>query len=159
MRVTVSAHGKFHAFELGRQLSRLGVLNRIITSDPRIVMERGIPLHRAWALPMGEALARVPPALGLANAAAGNQMKARTHDRCAAVLLGSPDVVVAWSSAARYVLEGRARTHGALPILERGSTHIAQQDEVLRDEVRPLRAVRRRRARGCGGGADRVRPR
>jgi glycosyltransferase involved in cell wall biosynthesis len=135
MRVTVSSHGRFHAFHLARQLAQRGALERILTSDPRVWMEPGIPLHRAWALPASEAIARVPrgfPSLG--GLLPWGRLKSRVHDHWAAASLGHPDLVVAWSGAARKVLIA-AKARGSVTILERGSTHIAHQDAILREEA------------------------
>ena len=40
MKVTVSVRGRFHAFDLARELARQRVLERLITPLPRFVAER-----------------------------------------------------------------------------------------------------------------------
>lgn len=135
LRVTVSCHGKFHAFALSRQLAARGALERLLTSDPRVLREPGIPLGRGWTFPLTEVVGRMPSLVPrLAHALPWDRAKAGLHDRWAAAALGHPDLVVAWSGAARRTLLA-AKERGAVTVLERGSTHIAHQDRVLREEA------------------------
>jgi glycosyltransferase involved in cell wall biosynthesis len=135
MRVTVSSHGQFHAFHLARQLQRHGVLERLVTSDPRALMEPGIPVSKVRTFPLSEAVMRLPRRVpSLRDRLPWTRAKSRIHDFWAAGSLGDPDLVVAWSGAARRVILA-AQQRGALTLIERGSTHIAHQDAVLREEA------------------------
>src|SRR5438477_24488 len=59
MRVTISVGGRFHAFDLAAELERLGNLDRLITSYPRIKARPfGIPPEKIRSLLRKEILAR-----------------------------------------------------------------------------------------------------
>ncbi|MFM2152472.1 MAG: D-inositol 3-phosphate glycosyltransferase [Pseudomonadota bacterium] len=144
MRCTVVSHGKFHAFALAGQLHRRGLLEHVVSSDPRVHWQAGVPLHKTRSVPIAEVPLRLGRRLGF-DAGASDRLKRRLFSWSAPHLLGAPDLVVAWSGAARPVLE-RAKERGAVAVVERGCSHMAHQDAVLRVEW-DKRGVR-------GGGID-----
>ncbi|MBL6931621.1 MAG: glycosyltransferase family 4 protein [Rhodospirillales bacterium] len=136
MKVTVSVHGRFHAFELARGLHHRGMLECLQTTYPAFVTRRvlgsDVPLRTA---PWLEAWRRLYPKLKL-----GPQPDlaiARAFGRFAArSIRGSrADLVVGWSSATLEVI-APAHDAGMKVIIERGSTHIVYQTEVLQNEYR-----------------------
>ncbi len=132
MKVTVSVHGRFHAFELADGLHRLGHLDRLLTTYPAFAVRRfvdaGVRLRTA---PWLEVRRRLHDATGLG--AKPDFAIARAFGRFAAgALEPGADVLVGWSSATLEVIPV-ARDLGMKVVVERGSTHIAHQWEVLRD--------------------------
>ena len=113
-RVAVAAHGRFHAFDLARELYRTGNLARLITTYPAFIARRFVPdsasLRTAPALELWrrihDRVALVPnPDPGLAKAFA--RFASRTlPDEC--------DLLVGWSAG---ILEAIA------PARERGIAH------------------------------------
>ncbi len=139
MRVVISVFGRFHAFDVARQLERRGMLQRLVTSMPTFVAARwDIPPARVRSLAAFEALLRVAkkagvverwPALGLPGRVAD------AYDRAVALgLEGGADVVEAWSQSALHTLR-RAKRRGAAAFLKRGSAHIETQRDLLREEA------------------------
>ena len=64
----ISVWGRFHAFDLSRELQRLGGLSALITSYPAYVAEQfGVERSHVRSCPLGEAISRLGrklPALG-----------------------------------------------------------------------------------------------
>lgn len=126
MKVCVSVHGRFHAFELAAGLHRRGALARLLTTYPGFAVRRvsgmTMPVRAAWWLEMRR---RVP---GLAM---DDTALARAFGRFAAAHLpGQADLLVGWSAATLEAISP-ARKMGMKVIIERGSSHIGHQTEVL----------------------------
>ncbi len=126
MKVCVSVHGRFHAFELATGLARAGALAGLLTTYPGFAVRRltgeDLPVRAAWWL---EARRRIS-ALGISDAEL-----ARAFGIFAAANLPTADLLVGWSAATLEAIEP-ARARGMKVVIERGSTHIAHQTEVLR---------------------------
>lgn len=138
MKVTVSVFGRFHAFDMARELERHGVLYRLITSYPKygavrfgISRNRVVSLvrhevaNRAW-FRYGPALLRdridlLPYFCDAFDAAA-----AKHHDDRA-------DVFVGWASKCLHGLL-KARSYGQLAVLDRGSSHCLYAKSMLAEE-------------------------
>lgn len=136
MKVAVSVHGRFHAFELARQLSRHGALQQVMTTYPTFAVRRFVaegmvdsaPGLEAWRRLDGRVPFLPPSQPGLS----------RAFGRFAARRLARDiDLLVGWSSATLEAIPA-ARDRGAAVVLERGSCHIAHQVETLREEYARL---------------------
>jgi glycosyltransferase involved in cell wall biosynthesis len=133
MRVAVSVHGRFHAFDLARGLHGRGYLTQLMTTYPRFAVRRFIPADapvrcfpwlEAWR--RADARSAIVPRSETGLARAYGRLAARHLDP-------SADLLVGWSSATLEAIAA-ARSAGARVIIERGSTHILHQTEVLRRE-------------------------
>lgn len=141
MKVCVSVKGRFHAFDLARELQQLGVLERLITSYPAFAAERfGVDPAKVTAIPAHEILdrlwARVP---GRIRGPLERQLlvQERLHDffdwRVSRILPHDMDVFVGWASLSLRSLR-RAKALGAKTIVERGSSHVQFQENILKEE-------------------------
>ncbi len=136
MSVVVS--GRFWAFDLAAHLHRRGVLHRLVTNYPKFAARRwGIPADRVVSLPgtliASRALSRLSP-----RVAQRNQYRLhRWFAQAAAKKLSGSDLVVAWSSFAEPSI-GWAQEHGVPTLVERGSSHILEQAELLAEEHKIL---------------------
>lgn len=131
MKITVSVHGRYHAFELASGLQERGVLHRLITTYPefavRRVLETRLPVVSA---PMLELRRRIydrtgwggKPDLAIAKGFGG--FAARN-------IPDGTDLLVGWSSATLEAI-APARDAGCKVVIERGSTHIGHQTDVLK---------------------------
>jgi glycosyltransferase involved in cell wall biosynthesis len=137
MKVTISIGGRFHAFDLARQLQRRDMLGRLITSYPKSkVGEWGIDADKIDSLISHELLARgwryIAPRLKLRG-----QPQFLFNDRfdrmAARHIPRATDIFVAWGGMALHGLQ-RAQQLGAKAILERNSTHIVFQRDILAEE-------------------------
>jgi glycosyltransferase involved in cell wall biosynthesis len=129
--------GRFHAFDLAAQLERRGHLHQLVTSYPRFLAARwGIPRSRVSSVLSNELLRRGFERLP-ARLRGRTDRAAAFHDhygrRAARRLWPGADLLVAWSGSALPALR-RARELGMATVVERGSTHIAWQTEILHAE-------------------------
>lgn len=137
MDTTISVFGRFHAFYLARELERRGHLRRVITSYPKVAVGRwGVSrrlVRSLWPLEAGVRLGK-----GLsASVRDGLDLEHRFHgwfERLAARRIpAGTDIFVGWSNTAEAGIK-RAREMGAVTIVERCSSHIVTQGEILREE-------------------------
>lgn len=133
MDVVVSSIGRFHIFNLVRELLRHGRLRRLYTAYPRWKVDSDLLDYTStfpWFLPLEIACGR----LGLEGPRKLlNKVSHITHDRWVARHLPSCDVVVALSLSGLYTLRA-AKERGAMTVCDRGSSHIVYQDEILAEE-------------------------
>ncbi len=141
-QITIVVPGRWHAFELARELEQLGALHRIVTTYPRSRTRRWkIPDEKVVSLPLTLALGKLAWKFGGDSFAMRQQY--RINDlfaRKAACHIGSPDVVHAWSAAAEPSLLA-AKARGIRCILERSSAHMLDQCRLLRQEYESLGLV------------------
>ncbi|MEX2450267.1 MAG: glycosyltransferase family 4 protein [Rhodospirillales bacterium] len=133
-RVFVSVHGRFHAFELSAELARHRVLAGVATTYPTFIARRFLPRDTPlYTAPFLEAARRVYARLPnrLTRAHGLDPWLAERFGRFIAEKLPKDiDVLIAWSGGAKEIIP-RAHERGVKVMLERGSTHIAHQAEVL----------------------------
>ncbi|MBI1381053.1 MAG: glycosyltransferase [Planctomycetaceae bacterium] len=132
MKVTVCVRGRFWAFDLARELERMGALDRLITSSPAALAERfGVSKEHVRALPAYELAARAARRLPTALDRALEAPIAAAFARAAVDHVpAAPEVLVGWSGSSLEPMR-RAKSRGALVVLERGSAHIQTQAEIL----------------------------
>ncbi len=136
MRVTVTVPGKFHAFELAQQLFERGCLEQLITGYPRFkVKEYNLPSEKVIALPLNQliyqAWYRLPPLL---RDLYDPLCRITEHfDHQARRRLKDCDIFVGWAGASLHTLR-QAKSRGAITLVERGSSHILFQQEIMREE-------------------------
>jgi alpha-maltose-1-phosphate synthase len=141
-QITIVVPGRWHAFDLARELEQLGALHRIVTNYPRNRTRRwNIPDEKVVSLPLTLALTKLGGMLGGESFAIRQQF--RINDlfaRKAAHFIGSPDVVHAWSGSAEPTLRA-AKARGIPCVLERSSSHMLEQCRLLRQEYASLGLV------------------
>ena len=138
-RVCVSSITRFHAFSLAEQLQRQGCLERLLVSwfNPKTIAKGyAINPDRVTHNIFFYGIDRLPFKLRpLRRFASDCQwLAAEWYDRWAARKLSSCEVFVGWSSYSLRALR-RAKRLGAVTVLERGSTHIAAQRDLLTAEA------------------------
>ncbi len=134
-QVTIIVPGRWHAFDLARELEQLGALHRLVTNYPKSQTRRwNIPDCKVVSLPVSGVLSRVAYKLGGEAFAMRQQFRINNlFARQAARYLGNPDLVHAWSGAAEPALL-TARARGIPSVLERSSSHMLEQCRLLREE-------------------------
>ena len=136
MNVTISVGGKFHAFELARELEKRGHLERLITSYPKSeTAKSGISKDKTISLLTTEIVSRAWRKLpqGIQKIYNPQYILADRFDKRASRRIGTPDIVVAWSSYGLHTIR-RAKEKGIKTVIERGSSHIAYQTKILQEE-------------------------
>ncbi len=132
MKVWISVHGRFHAFDLAREVFRAGALAGLTTTYPSFLARRHVDRSaNIRVCPWLEAYRRFPLSANpsrrrdIAIAAAFARFSARHLD--------AADIFVGWSGASLEVIP-HARALGMKVVIERGSTHIQHQAAVLEAE-------------------------
>lgn len=136
-KIVISVWGRFHAFDLARELQQCKALSALITSYPRFVVERyGVDRSRIWSRPVSELICRLgqkAPALGRLTRSDLRAKQLFEKSARRALRSVSGDVFVGWSGTSLSLLRD-AKARGMLTILERCSTHIVEQTKLLVDE-------------------------
>ncbi len=136
-KIIVSVWGRFHAFDLARELQQCNALSALITSYPRFVVERyGVDRSRIWSRPISEVICRLgqkAPALGRLTRSDLRAKQLFEKSARRALRSVSGDVFVGWSGTSLSLLRD-AKARGMLTVLERGSSHIVEQSKTLLDE-------------------------
>lgn len=131
-RVAIAVHGRYHAFDLGSELHRAGALVQVATTYPAFAARRFLPAGvrlatapwlEVWRRLSGRLPLVPPPDPGLSKAFA--RFAART-------LPDGANLLVGWSSTTLEAI-APARDRALAVVLERGSTHIGHQTEILAD--------------------------
>ena len=130
MKVTVSAHGRWHAYELANGLFQRGMLQCLLTTYPEFVARRfldpGLALKTA---PWLEARRRLYHKLSIGDKP--DAVIARSFGRFAARhAINDADLLVGWSSATLEAI-APAQSAGMKVVIERGSSHIGHQTDIL----------------------------
>lgn len=138
MKVQISVHGRFHGFDLARELQQLDALQTLISSYPAMIATRfNIPKEKYHSILEVEILARMYRKLPLM---AGQQwrlspMLNHWYDKRASACLRPGDIFVGWSGSSLLSL-AKAKSLGMKTVLERGSSHIVYQTEILAEEYK-----------------------
>lgn len=136
-QVAISVWGRFHAFDLARELQQLGHLSALITSYPKFATKRyGVEPGKIRARPIGEAICRAGRRVLSAGATAPTDLLGkRLFESSArrALRKVDADVFVGWSGTSLSLLRD-AKARGMVTVLERGSSHIIEQSKTLLDE-------------------------
>jgi len=137
MKVVISVHGRYHAFDLAKGLQARGCSVQVTTTYPRFAARRFLPANvrlrcAPWLEAWRRAEGRIPaiPATEPGLHRAFGRFAARS-------LPAEADLLVGWSSATLEAIPV-ARARGMAVIVERGSTHILHQNEVLAAEYERL---------------------
>ena len=134
MRVCVGSAGRFHTFDLARQLERRGYLGALYTAYPRWKVD-GLPRGMVRTFPWVMGPLTVAARLGLHGLAERrNYWVAESFDRWVASRLEPCEVYHCLSSFGVRSHRVARERYGALTICDRGSSHILYQDEVLAEE-------------------------
>lgn len=138
MKVSISCPGRFHSFNLAYQMERLGLLQQLITSYPSFeIVNYGIPQSKTSTLVYWELLNRSWARISRitrTNRVLLQYQLCQLYDKKAANLIDSrSNVFIGWSSSSELGFK-KAKQLDALTIVERGSTHIEVQTELLNEE-------------------------
>jgi len=143
MRVVLSTVGKFHTFDLAREMDHRGALTRIFTGFPRFKLRgEGISFNHIETFPWYHApymALKLRDRFDLKWVQKWEHLDCTRFDSYTARHMPPCDVFVGLSSSS---LESgrRARAMGARFVCDRGSTHIRSQDKLLREEYAQWRA-------------------
>ncbi|MFA5098663.1 MAG: glycosyltransferase family 4 protein [Candidatus Paceibacterota bacterium] len=137
MKISISVLGRFHAFNMAQQLVKRGRLEQLITSYPKFfaIEKFNIPKEKITSILSAEilkrGLAKLPPfTKDIYNT---QLLISNFYDKLASHKVRSSDIFIGFSSVSLYSLR-KAKSLGAKTILERGSSHIVYQNDILKEE-------------------------
>lgn len=137
MRVVLATIGKFHTFDLARQIHARGWLETVFTGYPKFKLKNeGVPPERISSFPWLQTLYMSRSKLRLNGAGFERQLSwlaQETLSAYAAAKLPPCDVFMALSGVGMPA-GAKAQQSGATYICDRGSSHIRFQDRILREE-------------------------
>lgn len=135
MKITIVVGGRWHAFDLARELHQAGHLHKLITNYPRWFAKRwGIPPEKVVSLPVTFWLVKLIYKLG--GEALMMRCQWRVHQwfakRAVKHLEGS-ELIHGWSQWSEPSLRW-AQARAIPTVLERSSAQIEEQSRLLREE-------------------------
>ncbi len=135
MNIAIIVGGRFHAFNLAEQLNKNNNLKQIITSYPKLYLKNkfNIENDKVNSILLKEIVSRS----FLSKFFDTNNFLTEYFDKKASDLVNykNLDILIGWSS---FSLKSfyKAKNYKCIKILERGSTHIEHQKEILEEEYR-----------------------
>ncbi|MBO3460282.1 MAG: glycosyltransferase family 4 protein [Aetokthonos hydrillicola CCALA 1050] len=139
MKISIVVGGRWHAFDLARELHAAGVLHRLITNYPKFKTRQwGIPDDKVVSLPLTLLIGKAAYHIG--GERLTMKFQALLHslfDQAAARHLEGSTLVHGWSSFSEPSLHW-AKQNGVPFLLERSSSHMTVQCQILREEYRRL---------------------
>ena len=142
MKINIIVGGKFHAFNLAKQINKRGHLNKIITSYPSYKLEEyGIKKKDIQSYFLKEILSRIFSKLPFINFIFDLDYLFNNHfDKVVSKNsnFDDVDIVVGWSSFSENSFL-KAKQFKCKKILERGSAHIVFQNDILKNEYNKMK--------------------
>lgn len=139
MKVVLTTSGKFHTFDLARQMHKRDALAAIYTGYPAFQLKNEqLPAASIRSFPWLHTLYMARRKVGLTNKRFSRELAWWGHqalDAYAAATLPPCDVFVGLS-ASGLATGRKAQSRGAAYVCDRGSSHIRYQDNILREEYR-----------------------
>ena len=137
MKVAISVRGRYHAFDLARELHIQGLLAQLITTYPaRLVERRGLERGLVTGLASNEVLLRLYNRLPSSVRRKFNAqlwLNERFERAARKALRPGADVYHGWSGSSLATLK-RANDLGMKTVLERSSAHMLHQRRLIQEE-------------------------
>ena len=133
MKVIISVKGRFHGFNLAQELYHRNALHKLITTYPKFVAKRfDIPRDKIISFLDLEVLARSYRRVKNDYWRVSNWFN-NEFDKRVARKITQADLFVGWSGSSFNSIR-KAKNFNMTTILERGSSHILFQKEILEEE-------------------------
>ena len=133
MKVSIGSPGRFHTFDLARQMERLGHLSRLNTAYPRWKVS-GLPAAKVHTFPWLMTLMMAAGRFGVHLPESVYRTVAESFDNWAFRSLEPCDVFHCLSAFGLRSGASAQQRFGAVWVCDRGSSHIEYQDEILATE-------------------------
>tara|TARA_Y100000591_G_scaffold289964_1_gene275442 strand:- start:2606 stop:3769 length:1164 start_codon:yes stop_codon:yes gene_type:complete len=139
MKISIIVGGRFHAFDLAQYLNENKFLEKLITSYPKFYIKKNyqnIDIKKVDTIILKELLNRL---LGKVNFFKKdfdvNDLSSKYFRKQASKLIdyNKNDIILGWSGFSLDTFK-KAQNYNCFKILERGSTHILFQNEILKEE-------------------------
>ena len=138
MKVSIIVGGRFHAFNLAKQLHKKNYLKKLVTSYPKTYVKNNfnIDTDNITSLPLKEILSRSFKKVKFFEDHLDIDLitsKLFAKKAAKSTNFSDTNILVGWSSFSLYSFE-KSKKYNCINILERGSTHIEFQREILMEE-------------------------
>ena len=142
MKVSIIVGGRFHAFNLAEQLSKKDFLYQLITSYPKFYIKNNFSIHNKSiiSLPLKEIIQRLTTKISIIDKYLDIDLITSnlfSSGASKSVDFKNTDILVGWSSFSLNSFK-ISKNYNCLNILERGSSHIEFQKEILEEEYNLL---------------------
>ncbi len=141
MKVTIIVGGKFHAFNLAKELNDNGFLKEIITSYPSYSINKyKINKHKVKSIIFKEILLKILNKIPFVKDNFDIDYFLCNYFSLKAskiIDFKNLNIIIGWSSFSKETFI-KAKKFNCIKILERGSTHIEFQKKILNDEFNKL---------------------
>ena len=133
MKINISVFGRFHAYDLAKQLNDKGYLSKLITTYPKFkVQEWGIDKGKIESKIFYELLNRFLKKIKLSNDSINYFLK-NTYTKSVISHLKDIDIFIGFSGQSLEIFK-EAKKRNIITILERGSTHYDYRNLILNKE-------------------------
>lgn len=132
----ISVGGRFHAFDLAKQLFQKGFLEKLITSYPKFLVKKyGIPEEKIQSVIVKEILARSwhKAPFFLRHSFNPEFFITELYDNLASRQVAASDIFVGFASFVLHSMK-KAKKLGALTLLECGNSHATFHTDMLKEE-------------------------
>jgi glycosyltransferase involved in cell wall biosynthesis len=138
MKICISSGGKFHSYYLAQQINKYGYLSQFITTYPKFLLNKYINdislIDSFYFKEIYQRLFFRLPNL-IKNIYNPQFFLSELFDKFSEKKLKKCDLFIGWSSFSERTLL-KAKSFGAKTVLERGSTHIIFQNDILKLEYK-----------------------
>ena len=138
MKICISSGGRFHSYYLAQQIKKHGYLSQIITTYPKFLLKKYINdislVNSFYFKEIYQRLFLRLPNL-IKNIYNPQFFLSELFDEFSEKKLKNCDLFIGWSSFSEKTLL-KAKSFGAKTVLERGSTHIIFQNDILKLEYK-----------------------
>ena len=136
MKICISAGGKFHSYYLAQQINKYGYLSQFITTCPKFLLNKYINdnslINSFYFKEIYQRLFFRLPNL-IKNMYNPQFFLSELFDEFSEKKLKKCDLFIGWSSFSERTLL-KAKSFGAKTVIERGSSHILFQNNILKLE-------------------------
>ena len=141
MKVSIIVGGKFHSFVLEKEINKKKYLNSIVSSYPKFLVNKyNIENDKINTIVLKEVALKIINRFPLLKKKIDSDyLLSNYFSKKAANLINylNIDLIIGWSSFSREAFL-KAKDYKCIKILERGSTHIQFQKEILKKEYLEL---------------------
>ena len=139
MKISIVVGGRFHAFDLAQYLNENKLLEKLITSYPKFYIKKNyknIDINKVDSIILKELLNRFLSKINFFKENFNiNDLSSNYFRKQASKLIdyNKNDIILGWSGFSLDTFK-KAKNYNCFKILERGSTHILFQNQILKEE-------------------------
>jgi len=134
-KVNIYVFGRFHAFDLAKQLEKSGLLNKIISTYPFYLAKKwGIPKKRFRSRFLFEILIRINRKIKFFQDIEFSSFLKFIYANLNFLESKKTKIHISWSGSSFHLFKKLKREKSNILILERGSTHQLYQNNILNEE-------------------------